>query len=146
MKEKCLLFVGGLLSQACLVIDTDQYDTSYDESTYPINSDPIIESAEAGCFYDSVFNEDIWYFDVSVYDPDSVYDVVAVYVDVYDVWTGELEDTFTLEEDATWGIWTAEWFESSTNLDCFYNGYEIDVSAYDVYDGLDMMTIIPSTY
>jgi len=146
MKGKSLIFVGALLSQACVVVESDKYDSSYDSSTYDINSNPIIESAEAGCFYDSLLNEDLWYFDASVYDPDSDYDVVAVYVDVYDSWTGELEDTFTLEEDDTWGIWTAEWFESSTNLDCFYDGYEIDVSAYDAYDGIDMITIIPSTY
>ncbi len=145
MKGKSLLFIGAVLSQACLVVETDTVDSAYDTAV-TLNSNPIIESAEAGCFYDSILNDDVWYFDVSVYDPDSLYDVTAVYVDVYDTWTGELEDTFTLEEDEVFGVWNSEWLESHTNLDCYYSGYEIDVSAFDVYDGTDLVTIVPSTY
>ena len=146
MKGKILLIASAILSQACLVVETGKNGTSYVSPTTDYNSNPVIESAEAGCYYDSLLNEDIWYFDASVYDPDSLYDIEAVYVDVYDAFTGELQDSFSLDEDSTWGIWTQEWYESSTNLDCFYNGYEIDVSAYDIYDGIDMITIIPSTY
>ena len=146
MKGKSLLFIGAVLSQACLIVETDSVDSAYDTSSSVLNSDPIIESAEAGCFYDAALNEDVWYFDVSVYDPDSDYDIMAVYVDVYDTWTGELEDTFTLEEDDVWGVWNAEWQESYTNLDCYYSGYEIDVSAFDLYDGTDLVTIVPYTY
>ena len=141
MKHSSIFVLSAVFSQACVVVASDKEETYLE-----VNEAPYITSADAGCFYDDDFFEDVWYFDANVSDPNSDLDVVAAYFDVYDTWTGELEDTFALDATEDLNFWTTEWYESSTNLDCFYDGYVIDVLAFDIYDEFDLITIIPDTY
>ena len=147
MRTSFFIF-SSLLLQACIIVESGKGTSSSGDYDIVVdgNDAPFINYANSGCYYDSSYMEDIWYFEADVEDPDSVLDVDAVFVDIYDVWTNELDDTFALDPTEDLSFWFVEWFEYSTNLDCYYDGYEVDVVAYDTLDEYDIITIVPETY
>lgn len=112
----------------------------------PSNVAPVVIWADAGCYWDNYYYDDIWYFEAEADDGDGVYDVVAVYADVYDAWTGRLEDSFELYPTNDPYYWFSDWLGSTTWLDCGYGGYVVDFVAYDSYDAYDVLTVEPWTY
>jgi hypothetical protein len=110
------------------------------------NTAPSVDWASSGCYWDSYYYDDVWYFEADVYDADSIWDVSAVYADVYDSWTGEWVDSFELYETQDPYVWFSDWLGSSTYLDCYYSGYEVDIIVYDSFEAYDVMTVYPETY
>jgi len=139
-----LMIIAGLGMTSCVVVSDGPSSTSSSSSFS--NYSPWVEWAEAGCYWDSFYYDDIWYFEADVSDPDGPLDVVAVYADVYDVYYGTFVDSFELFPTSNPYVWQSEWLGHTTYLDCFYSGYEVDIVAYDYYDAYDVLTVWPYTY
>lgn len=120
---------------ACIVVDADSRPG-------PSNWAPEITWAEAGCFWDDRAYDFVWYFDADVTDPDGQMDVWEVYADVFDDRTGELVDSFLLD-DFGGGFWSTEWLQYQTWLDCSYGRYVVDFVAYDTFDAIDTFAVYP---
>ena len=148
MWNKSLAVVCSLaLVPGCIVYDDGPAPSSNTGgSSGIVNSAPIVDWATGGCYWDSYYYDDIWYFEADVYDPDSIWDVAAVYADVYDSWSGEWVDSFELYGTDDPSVWFSDWLGTSTYLDCYYSGYEVDIVVYDSLDDYDVMTIYPETY
>jgi hypothetical protein len=124
------------------ILYTDSDDVRTDPNPDPIiNFSPIVLGAEAGCYWDSYYYDDIWYFEAEVDDPDTPYDVVEVWADIYDEWDGSWVDSFELYPTDDPYLWYSDWLGSSTYLDCFYNYYSVDFVAYDTYEDTDTLTV-----
>lgn len=126
-------------------------EPSYEEPVYeeppPINWAPEVIGAEAGVYWDNYYADDIWYFEAEVDDFDGPYDVVEVWADVYDEWGGGvyLESFELFPTDDPW-LWFSDWLGQSVWLDPFYAGYTVDFVAYDAYDAMSAVTVVPWTY
>jgi len=141
----------GLLSFAssCTVYTQDTYVEPATETiiVQDVNSTPYVVSGYAGVWFDQVYLDDVWVFEVTADDPDSPWDVVSVFADVYDEYRGGvLIETFELYPTDDPRIWYSDWFGSTTLLDPFYNGYTVDLVAYDSYDSFDWITVVPEVY
>lgn len=121
----------------CIVYETDVNDVS--------NYSPTITWAEAGCFWDSVYGDYVWYFDTDVDDPNGPGDIKSVYADVYDSWSGEWVDSFELYKYGRYN-WYSDWLQASTWLDCTYPDYVVDFVAYDYQGKSDLYSVYPYTY
>ena len=113
---------------ACVVYDTDH--VVVEEPAPYVNYAPVINYAEAGCYWDGYYGDYIWYFTGDFDDPNGVYDVVSAWADVYDGPTGAWVD----------------WLGSSTYVDCNYRGYEVDIVVYDSLDVYTATTVLPVYY
>lgn len=129
------------LATGCVVYETDRVQQPGPAA--PVNYAPELLEADAGCYYDRSFRDDIWMFDAVVDDPNGVYDVVAVYADVYDDFDGTLVESFELLPTDDPYIWFSDWLGSSTWLACGYEGYSVDIVAYDSFDAVDALTVYP---
>ena len=113
----------------------------------PVNYAPILADAEAGCYWDPYYQDDIWYFEAGVDDYDGPYDVVSVWADVYDEYAGGVYiESFELFPTNNPHVWFSDWLGSSTWLDCFYDGYTVDFVVYDSWDDSDYLTVWAYTY
>ncbi len=142
--HKTLTLIGlvGLTATGCVV-----YPSGGGGGGTPTpNYSPYITWADAGCYYDGGYRDDIWYFEADVDDGNGPLDVAAVFADVYDGRSGQWIETFELFPTADPYTWFSDWLGSSTWLDCYYGGYEVDIVAYDVYDAYDVLTLQPATY
>lgn len=108
------------------------------------NASPYITGADAYVYYDPYYFDDIWTFEAWVDDPNGVYDVVAVWADVYD--GPVLVESFELYPTNDPYYWWSDWLGSTTRLDPFWGGYSVDIVAYDAYDAFGFTTIWADTY
>ena len=148
-KSGLLMGVALVLAPGCIIVDEGPSPSSNPgggNDAVWTNSAPTIDWATSGCYWDSYYYDDIWYFEADVFDADSVWDVTAVYADVYDGWTGEWVDSFELYETTDPKVWFSDWLGSTTYLDCYYSDYEVDIVVYDSMDAYDVLTISPDTY
>ncbi|MFT4979649.1 MAG: hypothetical protein ACI8S6_005561 [Myxococcota bacterium] len=144
-KASAIIALAAFTTSGCVVYsDVDEPGPVVNQPTP--NFSPYINSADAGCYYDAGYRDDIWYFEADVDDGNGPLDVVAVYADVYDGYTGQWVETFELYPTNNAHIWFSDWLGSSTWLDCYYRGYEVDIIAYDAYDAFDVLTVLPYTY
>lgn len=134
----------ALLVAGCVVYDEDHHHVP--PPSPAVNHAPVVLDAAAGVFWDEWAHDDIWYFDAEVDDPDSPYDVVQVWADVYDDWSGELVDSFELFPTDDPFVWYAEYYGHDTWLDPFYPHYSVDLVAYDSWDAYDFITVPAYTY
>ncbi len=125
------------ISPACIVYDNGP-------GPAPANYAPNITWAEAGCFWDPVVYDYVWYFDSDVTDPDGLGDVFEVYADVYDEFSGAWVDSFLLENYGS-AIWYTEWLQFQTYLDCG-RPYVVEFVAYDYLDAVDFYSVYPLVY
>ena len=132
------------LTTGCIVVESD-YDTGYDEPVV-LNYAPEVLFAEAGCYWDNSYRDDIWYFEAEVTDMDGAYDLTQVWADVYDEWDGTLVESFELYPTEVPGLWFSDWLGSTTWLDCFYQDYTVDFIAYDTFEDVGYSTVVPYTY
>ena len=133
------------LTSGCYVYTSDvEPGTSYDNTIY--NYAPEVLDAEAGCYYDQTYRDDIWYFDAMVDDMDGLSDITQVWADVYDEYDGSLVESFELYPTADSLVWFSDWIGSSTYLSCYYTNYTVDIVAYDTFEDMDYITVIPYTY
>lgn len=116
------------------------------EEPVVVNYAPEILSAEAGCYWDGYYHDDIWYFEADVDDLDGLRDITQVWADVYDEWDGSLVESFELYPTDDPYLWFSDWLGSSTWLDCWYGNYTVDFVAYDAYEDYDVVTVRPYTY
>lgn len=145
-KASTIIALAALTVSGCVVYsDGDPNGDVVVVDSSP-NFSPYITWADAGCFYDAAYRDDIWYFEAAVDDGNGPLDVVAVYADVYDSYTGQWVETFELFPTSDPYMWYSDWLGASTYLSCYYRGYEVDIVAYDVFDAFDATTIIPYTY
>jgi len=144
-KALALIGLAALTTSGCVVYPSSGGGGGNTYEPAP-NATPYINWADAGCYYDGYFNDDIWYFQADVDDANGVFDVTAVYADVYDIRTGQWVETFELFPTSDPYVWFSDWLGSSTYLDCYYGGYEVDIVAYDVYDAYDVLSLAPATY
>ncbi|MFO0745114.1 MAG: hypothetical protein U1F43_05465 [Myxococcota bacterium] len=111
------------------------------------NWSPTVVDGDAGCVWDVSTHRDVWYFEAWVDDPDGLGDIWAVDANVYDDWHGGgLVDSFELRPTYDRSDWYEEVPALSTNLDCGYHGYSVDLVAWDSYDDYDILTVYPATY
>lgn len=142
-----VLVTATLAASGCIVYDTGSGPGSDpDIVVVEDNYAPDITWGEAGCYWDSYYYDYIWYFEADVDDPNSPYDVVAVFADVYDDRSGAWVDSFELYPTDDPFYWFSDWLGGSTYLDCQYEGYVVDFWAYDSFDAADAMTVVPYTY
>lgn len=126
-----------LASTGCVI-----YADDVEPPPPPANYAPFVEGAEAGCFYDSYYRDDVWYFEAFTDDPNGVYDVVEVWADVYDEYHGATYiESFELYPTNDPHVWFSDWLGHSTWLDCHYDGYTVDFVAYDSYGDYDVVTV-----
>jgi len=129
-----LLSLVSLLTSGCIV---------YTDPPLPEpNRAPELVYADAGCYWDYSYGDYVWYFDADATDPNGAGDVIAVYADVYDDYTGEWIDGFDLlpEEGITW---YSAWVGSTTFLDCSQPIYVVDITAVDRGGLADVVTVAP---
>lgn len=126
---------------ACVIVDDGPHPDPY------VNYAPVINAAEAGCYWDTYYGDNIWYFSADADDPNGVYDVISVWADVYDGPSGAWVDSFELYADPQDPyIWFSDWLGSTTYLNCGYPNYEVDIVAYDSYEDYDVVTVLPYIY
>jgi hypothetical protein len=110
------------------------------------NFAPDIVAPLAGCYWSPADNTYIWWFDTFVDDPNGPFDVQEVWADVYDVPYGDrLVQSFPLQRTADADRWYSDWLGWSTQLDCRYDGYVVDIVAYDRADAWGLKTVSPAT-
>ncbi|MCB9762892.1 MAG: hypothetical protein H6739_24035 [Alphaproteobacteria bacterium] len=136
-----LIPLATLLSGCVVVADND-----YEEPAPVYNYLPAIGPAASGCYWDDGYRDFIWWFEAEVYDDDGPGDVAEVWADVYDVYGNHIETFRLYRETPDPYYWFSDWLQYSTNLDCYYGGYEIDIVAYDRMDDYDAVTIYPATW
>lgn len=145
MTKLLSLFALSFVALTGCVVHT--YDDDRPAPVYvPVNYAPQVVDASAGVFWDRRLQEDIWYFDAAVDDPDYVTDVVSVWADVWDERAGVLVESFELYPTNDPYIWYAEYYGRSTYLDPFYRNYTVDIVAYDTFDDFDSITVWADTY
>jgi hypothetical protein len=141
------LLLLATVAQGCVVYDSDD-DTPPPPPPPPVNYAPFVGDAEAGCYWDDYYRDDIWYFDAAVNDDNGVYDVVEVWADVYDEYYngGEYIESFELYPTDDPHVWFSDWMGHSTWLDCRYDGYSVDFVAYDELGEAGYLTVWAHTY
>ena len=107
---------------------------------------PTILEAASWCSYSNRDRDDVISFEVTATDPDGDLDLVSAWADVYDDVTGDLVDSFEVYPTDDPEYWFSDWLVSSTNLDCWYPGYVVDLTVYDSLDAYDVATLYPDTY
>jgi len=136
--NRLIRLVAAMLLPGC-------YFVADDGPPPPVNAAPFFTYADAGCEPDDYYRDFVWWFDVDVDDPAGALDVVEVYADVYDSWDGRWADGFELypEQGVTW---YSAWVGGSTWLDCTYDGYVIEFTAFDSFGAVDVVTVVPYTW
>ena len=94
------------------------------------NFAPEVTWADASCYWDASYQDDVWWFQADIFDENGLDDVTGVYADVYDGETGEWADAFELYYDGG-HTWYSAWQGESTYLDCAYYDYVVEFSAED---------------
>jgi hypothetical protein len=122
----------------CIFIDADNDPAE--------NGAPSVVSAEAGCYFDAVNNDDILDLYATVYDPNGLSDVSQVWADIYDEPTGELVQSLELFPTDDPAVWFSDWLVSTTSFDCTYPLWVIDFVAYDSSDATGALSVYPDTY
>ena len=146
MRNGITLLALAAAASGCIVHAYDSYDDPV-LFVEDINMPPVVLDGYAGVYFDSYYYDDVWTFEVTCDDPDSPYDIVGVWADVYDEWRGgRLVDSFELYPTDDPLFWYSDWFGSTTYLDPFYRGYTVDLIAYDRYESFDWITIWVDTY
>lgn len=130
-----------LLSGACVVYEDD----GPDPVPAPVNYAPELTWADGGCYWDDQYRDFIWWFEADVDDPNGVYDVTQVWVDVYDDRTGAWVDAFELFPTNDPYYWFSDWLGSTTWLDCNYNAYYAEIGAADQMDVPVYAGFVPTT-
>ena len=146
-----LLSFGTLLatlSSGCYVYTSDLGDDGYydDYSDAAYNFAPEVIDGEAGCYYDPAYNDDVWFFDAYVDDLDGLQDITQVWADVYDEFDGSLVESFELYPTNESLLWFSDWLGSTTYLSCGYSQYTVDLVAYDTFEDMDYITVVPYVY
>lgn len=131
------------ISTGCIIVDRRPDPTPV---VPVVNSAPYVFDAVGACYYDAYNRDDIVYFDVTVDDPDGIYDVVSVYVDVVDELRGEIVQTFELYPTDDPYRWFSDWLVSTTWVDCFDPYLSVDVYVYDQFDAYGVSTIPLGSY
>ncbi|MSQ02668.1 MAG: hypothetical protein EXR71_12395 [Myxococcales bacterium] len=101
---------------------------------------PVIDWADASCYRDEALHDDVWWFEADIFDKNGLDDVVAVYADVYDGYTGDWVDAFALDYDGG-NTWYSAWPARSTWLDCDYYDYIVDFVAEDTLGEGDIYSL-----
>jgi hypothetical protein len=139
-----LSFVFSAALSACTVYTSD--DGSRPPAA-PVEYAPTIEDAQAGCYWDDYYYDDVWYFEASALDANGPYDVVDVWADVYDELHGPTYlESFQLYPTNDPAVWFSDWLGASTYLDCWYDGYTVDFVAYDSLGTPAVLTVWAYTY
>lgn len=138
------LLAAGLLG-GCVVYADDDDDVIVHDHPPAANYAPVVTWADGGCYWDGYYHDHIWWFEADIDDPNSPYDVVAVYADVYDSYSGGWVDSFELYPTNDAYYWFSDWLGSSTWLDCSYGGYVVDIVAYDALEASGVGTFYPAT-
>lgn len=136
------LFIGlfAFTSSGCAIY-TDSPDVVHVEKE-SYNYAPEAYLVEAGCYWDSYYGDYVWYFDAEVDDPNGWGDVMEVWADVYDEYTGEWIDSFYLEPMDEF-YWTSAWLQGSTWLDYYYPYYVVDFVPYDYAGAYSITSVYP---
>ena len=147
MRKLTTIALALLVTTGCIIHTSDRDDEfEVDVPVVDTNYAPIVTFADAGCYWDSYYHDDIWYFEADVDDYDGPLDVVQVWADVYDEWDGSFVESFELFPTDDPYLWYSDWLGSSTWLDCWYDNYSVDIVAYDTWNDYDYMTIWANTY
>lgn len=110
-----------------------------------VNSLPFIVSGDAYVSWDPYYYDDIWSFEATVDDGDGPLDVVEVYVDIYDDYTGTLVESLDLLPSEDPYFWYSDWYGSSLYLDP-WGSYTVDIIAIDSFDEFDVYSVSALTY
>jgi hypothetical protein len=110
----------------------------------PASPAPNVINAEAGCYWDGAFRDEVWYFEALVSDPNGAYDVAEVWADVYDDgYNGAYVQSFELFPTNDPEVWFSDWLGSTTWVECGYAGYTIDIVAYDRAGNEGAQIVVP---
>ncbi len=133
---RTLTVSAALFASGCFV-----YGSGPDHrSKAPKNYAPVIDVADASCYWDDYYADDVWWFQADVTDPNGLDDITGVYADVYDGQTGEWVDAFELYYDQGDTFYSA-WQGRSTYLDCGYYDYLVDFTPEDTAGPGEVYTI-----
>jgi hypothetical protein len=127
----------------CIFIDADD-EPSGDSPAE--NVAPVVLSAEAGCYFDAVNNDDILELYATVDDANGLSDVQQVWADIYDEPTGELVQSLELFGTDDPAVWFSDWLVSTTLFDCTYPLWVVDFVAYDNDGVAGALAVYPNTY
>ena len=148
MTRIAFILTGLITATGCVIsVEDDTRRDRHPEVAVVYNVAPTVWDGEAGCYWDSYYGDDIWYFEADVDDADGPGDIVSVWADVYDEGHGgAYVESFELYPTNDPYIWFSDWMGSSTWLDCWYGGYTVDLIAYDSFDDYDYLTVWADTY
>ena len=138
-------WMAALLLPGCIIDASD--DGTRPPPPASVDYAPLVTDAEAGCYWDNAYYDDIWYFEAYVDDGNGPYDVVEAWADVYDEYAGPtLLESFELYPTDDPYVWFSDWMGSSTFLDPYYDGYTVDFVAYDSVGEAGITTVWAYTY
>jgi hypothetical protein len=147
MKTWTAPLLALVATSGCIVHSHDRYEEPGTVIIVEDNRGPLVHDAYAGVFWDDYYFDDVWTFEAQVDDPDGPYDVIGVWADVYDEYRGGvLVESFELYPTNDPYFWASDWMGSTTYLDPFYDGYTVDIVAYDSYEDFDWVTVWADTY
>ncbi len=137
------LVVGALTFlgiQGCVVIATDDGPDHYPSGGGYDYYAPYITSQSVTCNWDGYYQD--YYFDFYAWVEDPDYDVVDVYVDIYDPYYDEYVETWDLVYDGG-TQWSNRIYETySYYLDCEYmDTYDYYFWAFDSYGASDSVVV-----
>ena len=127
----------------CVVYETERPTPPPEPA--PVNRAPYFEWGGAGCYWDRVEQDSIWFFEAEVGDPDGVLDVVAIHADVYDGISGHWADSFELFPTQYADYWFSDWLGRTTYLSCDYRHYLADLTVIDAFGDFTIVTVEPYT-
>ena len=147
MRLASLLGISVLPLLTGCVIEVQDVSSSNGNNHYEVYNDaPVIDYADAGCYWDNYNRDYIWWFEADVFDSDGYGDVAAVYADLFDS-NGHWVDGFELfQETPAPELWFSDWLELSTYLDCSWGDYIVEFTAYDWSDAYDNVSVVPYYY
>jgi hypothetical protein len=137
----------------CVVYDRDvgtygTYTTTTTTYSTPVivvgNSLPFVWDSAAYFSWEPIVGDDLVSFEATVGDPDGIGDVLGVWADVYDDWSGGVYvATVELQPTNDPAFWVADVYNNVDGLylDPYWGGYSVDFVVYDWYEDAGVMTV-----
>lgn len=108
------------------------------------NAPPFVWDSAAYVSWDPRAGDDLVSFEATVDDPNGLGDVVGVWADVYDDWSGGIYvGSVELWPTTDPAFWVADVYNvlDGLYLDPFWGGYSVDFVVYDLYEDAGVMTV-----
>lgn len=132
------------LSGGCVFVQKESRNGSGGSSGG--NVPPEVYDGYAGCAYDRSLQADILLLEAWVFDANGPRDVTQVWADIYDERSGERVESLELFPTQDPELWFSDWLAGTSNINCWYPNYSVDLVAYDVAESYGVYTVWLDAY